>query len=186
MTNENIVEVVRYIRPGKPYPARKHSVRNKDNLYGITILFLIDYEDGTVEARFSVCSGDNFDRQLGKGFARGKSSITFPLPGKNTSLTDALIAHISGCEDVDGYFYEEVEQMFLESLRELYWKEIPKKGDRVVIITNKPHYGAWLDLENIKGREGVVVGVIGRDVDVELEGVSYIQTCSYLDLEVVA
>lgn len=186
MTNENIVEVVRYIRPGKPYPARKHSVRNKDNLYGITILFLIDYEDGTVEARFSVCSGDNFDRQLGKGFARGKSSITFPLPGKNTSLTDALIAHISGCEDVDGYFYEEVEQMFLESLRKLHLKKVPKKGDRVVIVTNQPHYEAWSNLENIKGQKGVVVDVRGRYVDVWLDGVNFLQGCSVSDLEVVA
>ena len=56
------VDVVRYIRP------RDHFGEIL-NLFGVALVFRLDYETKTVSAGYSVCMGDNFSRVIGKDIA---------------------------------------------------------------------------------------------------------------------
>ena len=57
----------------------------KENLYGITVIFDIDHEWGTVGYTYSVCNGVNFDKYIGRDQAtlnRPRIGDTFTLPNK--------------------------------------------------------------------------------------------------------
>lgn len=79
---ENKVEVVRYIRPTDYLiiDFKDWNTYLQDNLYGVTLLFTIDYDTGVVETNWSVCNGDNFSRKIGKEIARkNNQKFQFPL-----------------------------------------------------------------------------------------------------------
>lgn len=69
---ENI-ECIRYIRP--TYPWDMPELVEHDNLYGITIVYTLDYNTRRVSAKFSVCHEDNFNKDFGKFMARN-SGVT--------------------------------------------------------------------------------------------------------------
>lgn len=75
----NKVEVVRYIRPdNKVWVLDKYE--ENSNLYGVTVVFDVDYDSQTVVAKWSVCNGDNFEKTLGKQIAKSsKLAFTFPM-----------------------------------------------------------------------------------------------------------
>lgn len=90
--DKNEIEVIRYLRPG-------HSHGNN---YGVTAIFNINYDKETVEARFSVCNGDNFDKKKGVQIARNsKVVINFPLSEADEfhGLMNALLWHVGGVPD---------------------------------------------------------------------------------------
>lgn len=64
---KNPIDVVRYIRPVSLY----------DNLYGVTLVFTLDYTNRNIDVGISICWGDNFTKVEGIDRARsGKISIT--------------------------------------------------------------------------------------------------------------
>lgn len=106
MENINQVQVVRYIRPRTHARlASNLSVTNKrnfdelvkvenDNMHGITLVFNMDYEDRSVVARWSICNGDNFNKEVGVDRAlHNPHEIEFSLNEveKAGSLTAALL-----------------------------------------------------------------------------------------------
>lgn len=67
----NPIRVVRYIRPLDELCA------NKSNMYGVTLVFDLDYDARKIDVGISICNGDNFDRKEGiKRAMSGKLSIT--------------------------------------------------------------------------------------------------------------
>ena len=76
------LRVVRFVRPD----AR---TRN-NNLYGITFVFHLDYKTRLVHVQWSVCNGDNFNKQIGVQEALKRRSFSFPLDDvRNTGLVRA-------------------------------------------------------------------------------------------------
>lgn len=61
---KNPIHVVRYIRPQDEYCI-------SSNLYGVTLIFTLDYEKRLIDVGISVCNGDNFDRKVGVKLASG-------------------------------------------------------------------------------------------------------------------
>jgi len=57
------VEVVRYIRP-------EPTVYEDSNMYGVTLVFKLDYRDRKVDVGISICNGDNFDKEIGVSLAK--------------------------------------------------------------------------------------------------------------------
>lgn len=94
MNKPNIVRVVRYVRP-------KSNMRYS-NLFGITFVFTIDYDKGEVLSQWSVCNGDNFDKEKGVDVARGKKCFPFSFSkvGK-AGLVSALISELFNYENTD-------------------------------------------------------------------------------------
>lgn len=90
MQQEN-VEVVRYLRPDSvfqnPFFGELH-----DNMYGVTIVYDINYELSQVTAQWSVCNNDNFDKKLGVKIARKARALVFDFKdvAEQGSLTEAL------------------------------------------------------------------------------------------------
>jgi len=67
----NPIQVVRYIRP-----LDEHCGDNS-NLYGVTLVFTLDYDNRKIDVGISICNGDNFSRKEGiKRAMSGKLSIT--------------------------------------------------------------------------------------------------------------
>lgn len=71
------VEFYRYVRP-----LDEHGY---DPLKGVTLKFVLDYEERTIIVGYSVCNGDNFVKAEGRrraAFAvhQGTSCITLPMP----------------------------------------------------------------------------------------------------------
>jgi hypothetical protein len=91
----NNLRIVRYARP-------KQKEIHNDNLYGITFVYDIDYEDRIVWASWSICNGDNFEKKVGVEQALKRKKLTFPLDDvKNTGLTKAFMNRLFG-KDVGG------------------------------------------------------------------------------------
>lgn len=63
----DLIEVVRYYRP-------LNDNGNIDSSRGITAIFTIDYVNNVFKATWSMCNGDNFDKQLGKALANENAS----------------------------------------------------------------------------------------------------------------
>lgn len=81
------LRVVRFVRPD----AR---TRN-NNLYGITFVFHLDYKTRLVHVQWSVCNGDNFNKQIGVQEALKRRSFSFPLDDvRNTGLVRALLFNL--------------------------------------------------------------------------------------------
>ena len=121
------IEVVRYIRPNT------HDIRwnseNKylknDNLHGITILFYLDHKRNVVLAKFSVCNGDNFDRETGKMLAENSRSIaSFDMSEvkEHNGLINALTNHLSTLVYGDAALimdYDDYRILYLKAQRKL-------------------------------------------------------------------
>lgn len=89
----NTVEVIRYLRPF----LFEHYYGINNNLYGITIIYTINYEEKNVKASWSICNEDNFDKAVGKEIARNsKTYVNFDLEMVNqeSGLTNALILEL--------------------------------------------------------------------------------------------
>lgn len=128
MTKPNIVEVTRYIRPDvhdfEPY--RTHS-----NLYGITVIYEVDYAARLVKARWSMCRGDNFSKKEGIKRARASDKVVvFPLDDK-VSLNLGLLTELDtegltvqtlweqNTVNINEYAYEWIEYIFRKSRSEV-------------------------------------------------------------------
>lgn len=85
----NPVEVVRYIRP------LDMNCGGKSNMYGVTLIFSLDYEARSIDVLLSVCNGDNFDKSIGLRLARQGDIGVFnaPMPYDIYSCTseDSLV-----------------------------------------------------------------------------------------------
>jgi|SRR5690606_3858411 len=116
------IEVVRYIRPQK----YEVDYGYHDNLYGITIVYLMDYSNNTVKASWSICNGDNFDKAIGKEIARSsKSSIIFDIENirkwTQRGLTNTLILELMDFTDSFWYpgDFEDYLNLFLKASRKI-------------------------------------------------------------------
>lgn len=71
--NNDVIKIKRFIRPADFRFRYDYESDDKffdhDNLYGITLLFEIDYKSGVVKAKHSVCNGDNFSKEIGIRYA---------------------------------------------------------------------------------------------------------------------
>lgn len=110
----NKVEVIRYLRPVTVGGIEKnkrmgmsHSVSHSQaysNLYGISVVYELDYITRVVKASWSVCNGDNFSKAEGVQRAKeNNQKFAFSISDidKYGDLTQAFIAAIdfkSGCE----------------------------------------------------------------------------------------
>ena len=63
---KNPVEVIRYIRP------MDENCYGQSNLFGVTLVFTLDYNRRRINVGISVCNGDNFDKKLGIDLAKEK------------------------------------------------------------------------------------------------------------------
>lgn len=91
---KNPIQVVRFIRP-----YHKHS-----NLYGVTLVFTLDYEKKTIDVGISVCNGDNFDNAVGVNIAEN---------GDNYILGLTMPDYIYNCTSRIGlveWFFEHAEE----------------------------------------------------------------------------
>jgi hypothetical protein len=59
------IEVVRYIRPTV-------TMTHQTNLYGITVIYEIDYDTRTVRASWAICEGENFSKTIGYAYANAR------------------------------------------------------------------------------------------------------------------
>ncbi|HSH64835.1 MAG TPA: hypothetical protein VLB84_03340, partial [Bacteroidia bacterium] len=93
---ENVIEIIRYIRVSDERFSHDLKSPDKffdhDNLYGITMLFTIDYNSMVVKAKHSVCNGDNFSKEEGKSRRILLSNL---LAGK-VSEPDVALAEAAG------------------------------------------------------------------------------------------
>lgn len=123
MENKDIVNVTRYLRP-ESYNPWGNTLPS--NLFGITIDYQIDYQEDTVKARWSVCSGDNFSRKVGKEEAvKNDYLIVFPLEEVEefAGLTEALTFELNVLFPSKHKFYfsdyEYKHALFSKALRKL-------------------------------------------------------------------
>lgn len=69
----DVVKFVRYIRP-----------RDVDgviyNMYGVTILFTLDYKLENIKFQYSICRGDNFNKKKGVEIAETRAVYVIPMP----------------------------------------------------------------------------------------------------------
>lgn len=85
------VEVVRYIRPIEMLGWRpRNKYEENSNLYGVTVVFELDYENKTVLAKWAICNGDNFEKRLGVKLAR-ESKVSYKFPLNSVSYNDGLV-----------------------------------------------------------------------------------------------
>lgn len=82
--NNDVIKIQRFIRPSDFRFRYDYESDDKffdhDNLYGITLLFEIDYKGGVVKAKHSVCNGDNFSREIGISYAEiNHTECYFPV-----------------------------------------------------------------------------------------------------------
>lgn len=60
----NPLEVIRFIRP----------LDSDDNMHGVTLAFLLDYDNRFITVGISVCNGDNFSKEIGVAYATDGSN----------------------------------------------------------------------------------------------------------------
>lgn len=179
------VEVCRFIRP-----SMLESAKVNPSLNGITILFNLDYDAQTVTAQWSICTGDNFNKSLGRHIAKKAPKFTFPMGTLNgVSLVETLLWHL-GCSAAQHYLKKKaVLKKELTELRKNNITVYPKIGDKVVVVVDTPEYHAWSN-DHVKGCIGVVEGIDHAGhrygVEVLLEGWRYSQTCAVSDVRVLA
>ena len=86
---KNPVEVIRYIRPLDEY------CHGQSNMFGVTLVFTLDYNLRRIDVGISVCNGDNFDKKLGIDLAKEKgiSVLNAYMPDDiyNCRSTDSLV-----------------------------------------------------------------------------------------------
>lgn len=94
----NMIHVLRYIRPtvddGLP-----------DNMYGITISYIMDYDNRKVYAQWAICNGEQFSRKVGTVVALLSRYVRFDMElvdrakGLNNALKAVLISVLLGSDD---------------------------------------------------------------------------------------
>ena len=121
------VNTFRYIRPQHDEFFPENKYEEHSNLYGITIIYDIDYKEKIVYAAWSVANGVNFNRIQGIAQAVGAPTsfcVSFPLESVDTylGLNNALIHHIAldvYGEDVDFletlYSYADIQKLFMRA-----------------------------------------------------------------------
>lgn len=118
---ENVVEITRYIRVSDE--RFSHDLRSPDkffdhdNLYGITMLFTIDYNSMVVKAKHSVCNGDNFSKEEGKSRAElNHVECYFPaeLIEKHGGTVEAYLHFLQEAYDykINPRVFEDVMSLF--------------------------------------------------------------------------
>ena len=83
---EDVVHIVRYLRP----PGHL----DYSNLFGITLVITLDYKHGEIVYRYSICSGDNFDRRLGKKLAYQSRSYMLNMPKNRVFDSNGVVSYI--------------------------------------------------------------------------------------------
>ena len=119
MENQNNIRVIRYVRP-TPYNCLMYHMVNRSNLYGITMVFDIDYDTRKVVARWSVCTNDNFEKKIGVERALlCKKMVTFNLDEVVGGLVNTLFHKITGYYNshISEEFYEDIRDDFVKALR---------------------------------------------------------------------
>lgn len=121
MVNKDMISVVRYERPFE-FEVGKYG--ENSNLYGITILYEINYNTQLVKAKWSVCNGDNFSKKIGKSLAE-KSDVSWnfnlDLVTKYGSLKLALFEVLVDLleDEYNPCDFEDALSLFLRSTRKL-------------------------------------------------------------------
>lgn len=69
----DVVNFVRYIRP-RDYDGVI------DNMYGVTILFTLDYKLNNIKFQYSICRGDNFNKKKGVEIAETRAVYVIAMP----------------------------------------------------------------------------------------------------------
>lgn len=91
------IEVVRYVRPNMFLNFSYGKYDHNDNLYGVTIVFDVDYDQKEVVAKWSICNGVNFSKKEGYDVAvcSGRSeTFDLELVYTNHGLVDGLVSHL--------------------------------------------------------------------------------------------
>lgn len=135
-----VVEVIRYIRPHEHYRTCEeygHKYRMNTNLYGITVAFLLDYEENIVLATWSVCNGENFSRKAGIEAINNREkqfAVAFPLEdvdndkGLVNALSFRLVEYVYGdpvSHDMKNHLIEygapywDMHELFSKGLRKI-------------------------------------------------------------------
>ena len=70
---DDVVKIVRYIRA-------KNEDGQIDNLSGVTLIIYLDYVNRKVLFQYSICSGDNFDKFIGKRIAKNRRQHIIDMP----------------------------------------------------------------------------------------------------------
>ena len=125
MAGKYDVQVIRYVRP--TFENTWDDFSGEDyyrfsNLYGITAVFDIDYELGIVLARWSVCNGDNFSKEVGVNLAKNSSNreiITLSDVELHGGLVYALAQHLKKNHHVkrNGCIFENLLNLFIKASR---------------------------------------------------------------------
>ena len=128
MSDKKEIFVKRYITPNDYRFERDRESDDKyfdhPNLYGVTILYRLDYENDTVEAQYSVCNGDNFSKEVGISRA-GLNPMTYVFPldtvEDHAGLNNAFLSNI--CDTygkfIDYECFEDILKLFrYASMRE--------------------------------------------------------------------
>lgn len=90
----HFIRVYRYIRPSEYDLVRQ-------NLYGITLRFDINYDSGITKASWSICNGDNFCKDVGRVYAADNedgSNVMFMWTSEINRLKGAIPAFVNTLE----------------------------------------------------------------------------------------
>mgnify|MGYP000506433048 CR=1 FL=1 len=95
------IRFIRYLRPIRTAPFTKGfdvGYRNEvDNLRGTTFVIELDYSTKTIAFSYSVCRGDNFEKNTGKHIAMQRFEDTaYVIPMKTSLNTGEQIVNESG------------------------------------------------------------------------------------------
>ena len=124
------LKVIRFLRPDPVLDDPINSYckvdyAHHDNLYGISVVYDIDYNERVVQAKWSICNGDNFNKDLGRRLAeKSQVFVEFNLDEMiedELSLNEMLICVL--LEKVDEMFwpecFEDTLNLFLKVTRKL-------------------------------------------------------------------
>lgn len=120
---ENKISVIRYVRPQVDGPTPNlydFMTGLYSNLYGVTVVFDIDYDTRKVKASWSVCNGDNFEKARGVLLAlQHAQNFEFDLEmvTNNSGLVNALLYALGNLYVNEWTSYTEKEQVFLSNMR---------------------------------------------------------------------
>lgn len=110
---EDIVEVTRFIRPGPLWWDGDYA----ENLWGITIVYKLNYITKTVDAKWAICAGENFNKKLGAEIALLESTPVYHFAlaevdscnGLTNALVSSLIKYLGFTSDDAGVAYLDYE-----------------------------------------------------------------------------
>lgn len=110
------IRVIRYIRPGKKYWTKYWDTDIYSNMYGITLVFNLDFENKFVTVKWSVCNGDNFSKKIGIETAeRSKTMLIFGFDEIHGGLVNTVFNKIYNHNfnaHVSNFYYEQIHEIF--------------------------------------------------------------------------